>query len=446
MSKTSTKQSQVIVENISSGVGEYLLASKRCEIAALQKLLSMGPLLAAISRLVHALQFERGASNLYLGFGGSRCGEARERRVLAACSAEKDFRHCLAEAVATESSPMAGDSRLFSRIAYAIHGLDELRSIRADIAALKTEPEVIIDGYSELIQSLLAIVYETADSAADPDISRVLVALFHLMQGKELAGQERAVGTAGFAQGVFNSHFPQRLHRLIESQDRCFQIFLDFAEPELVESWQRLAHSECSAKLERLRRIAFSSAAKGKADRELSDVWFTLASERMDVLSDMERHLEQSLGALCQQKLAQAKEDLLSHSVHLDELAMQSGAPAFAVFFRQNAPNSSQESSSEAYTTGCAGPQLGRSLFDLVQSQASRLQTMTEELEAARAALAERKTIEKAKGLIMKNRSVSEDQAYRFMRQVAMAQNRRLIEVAKDTLAMSDLFALHAED
>lgn len=432
-------------EGLSSGVGKYLLASKRCEILALEKLVSMGPLLASISRLVHALQYERGASNMYLGFAGARCAEIRQRRVAAASQAEKHFRDCLASAVSVDSNSMVGDSRLFSRVAYAIHGLDELRGIREDIEALKTAPDVIIDGYSELIQSLLAIVYETADSAADPEISRVLVALFHLMQGKELAGQERAVGTAGFAQGRFDPNFPQRLHRLIESQDRCFQIFLDFADEVLAQQWRNLAHSQCSAKLERLRRIAFTSAANGEADREMSDVWFTLASERMDALSVMEQHLEQSLNISCQKKLTQARDDLLCHSVHLDALADHSGSPAFAVFFRQSPPYPNQNATSETYTTGCAGPQLGRSLFDLVQSQATRLQTMEEELEAARSALTERKTIEKAKGLIMKNRGVSEDQAYRFMRQVAMAQNRRLVEVAKDTLAMSDLFALHAD-
>ena len=55
--------------------------------------------------------------------------------------------------------------------------------------------------FSRVIAALLALVFEAADVAAEPAVSRLLVALFNLMQGKELAGQERASGAAAFAAG-----------------------------------------------------------------------------------------------------------------------------------------------------------------------------------------------------------------------------------------------------
>lgn len=52
---------------------------------------------------------------------------------------------------------------------------------------------------------------------------------------------------------------------------------------------------------------------------------------------------------------------------------------------------------------------------------------------------AERKFIERARGLLMKARVLSEDEAYRTLRRMAMKRNRRLGEVAKPVLEMVDL-------
>ncbi|MBN9425225.1 MAG: ANTAR domain-containing protein, partial [Burkholderiales bacterium] len=85
------------------------------------------------------------------------------------------------------------------------------------------------------------------------------------------------------------------------------------------------------------------------------------------------------------------------------------------------------------------GPQLGRSLLDLMHEQTQRLQQVSDELNAARRALNERKLIERAKGLLMSSRGLSEDEAYKLLRQTAMNQNRRLVEVAEAMLALADV-------
>lgn len=57
------------------------------------------------------------------------------------------------------------------------------------------------------------------------------------------------------------------------------------------------------------------------------------------------------------------------------------------------------------------------------------------ELERSRAALAERKLVERAKGLLMRQRGVAEEEAYRMLRKAAMDQGRRLAEVAEALIA-----------
>lgn len=61
------------------------------------------------------------------------------------------------------------------------------------------------------------------------------------------------------------------------------------------------------------------------------------------------------------------------------------------------------------------------------------------DLAAAEQKLAERKFVERAKGLLMKARNLSEEEAYHTLRRMAMERNRRLGDVARSVLEMADL-------
>lgn len=62
-----------------------------------------------------------------------------------------------------------------------------------------------------------------------------------------------------------------------------------------------------------------------------------------------------------------------------------------------------------------------------------------QELEQTKSKLQERKTIDRAKGIIMKQRNLSEDEAYATLRTTAMKQNKRIIVVAKEIIGVAEL-------
>ena len=64
---------------------------------------------------------------------------------------------------------------------------------------------------------------------------------------------------------------------------------------------------------------------------------------------------------------------------------------------------------------------------------------MRTELEATKAALAERKTIDRAKGIIIKMRGVTEEEAYAMLRKTAMDQGRKVADVAQALISSADL-------
>jgi len=64
---------------------------------------------------------------------------------------------------------------------------------------------------------------------------------------------------------------------------------------------------------------------------------------------------------------------------------------------------------------------------------------MQEELEAARSELQGRKVIDKAKGILMRTRGVSEEEAYALLRTTAMNQNRKIAEIAQSLVTAAEL-------
>ncbi|WP_171172773.1 ANTAR domain-containing response regulator [Ruegeria sp. HKCCA0370] len=69
------------------------------------------------------------------------------------------------------------------------------------------------------------------------------------------------------------------------------------------------------------------------------------------------------------------------------------------------------------------------------------LRQMRTELAETRRALEERKVIDRAKGLLMKAKGVSEDEAYALLRKTAMNQNRRVAEVSEALVTASGLLS-----
>ncbi len=66
-------------------------------------------------------------------------------------------------------------------------------------------------------------------------------------------------------------------------------------------------------------------------------------------------------------------------------------------------------------------------------------QSLRQELADASRKLSERKTIEKAKGILMKSRGMDEDAAYATLRKLAMTQSQPIAKVAANFVDMANL-------
>src|SRR5690606_18412008 len=79
-----------------------------------------------------------------------------------------------------------------------------------------------------------------------------------------------------------------------------------------------------------------------------------------------------------------------------------------------------------AYVVGGLSDEKLRPVMDAAIARFEEFKALRAELSEANLKLSERKVIEKAKGLLMKQRGIDEDAAYTLLRNMAMKQNIRL--------------------
>ena len=421
----------------------FLLASRQCELAGLRDLLESGELTGKLSVLIHHLQRERGAVNLYLCNEGQQTAEELRQREQDSLSSQRRLLAYLEQPGALTPAKSQA-SRLLSCAARVVYALSVLPEVRRKIAGRSLPLVNAVEIFNDTIRHLLSLVFAVSDTSADPVISRALIALFSFMQGKELAGQERAIGVRVFSAylpGETHGHYADTMIDLIERQEQCFETFTAFSDPKNNQYWSAMT---TDSEFERLRRLACTRAA-GTGSSGTSQHWFMLATQRIDEMKLQEDRLQQTLMQLCRERIAATEQACHEQQADIESLkeAVLQGDSGFSVFMRDPATGEQHPQHSGWLNSEGIQPQLGQSLLSLLRQQSRRLDAQTQELSDLRETLHQRKTIDSAKQLLMQHRQLSEDEAYKTLRQMAMDQNKKIAEIATAILSVAGAFGSH---
>lgn len=92
-----------------------------------------------------------------------------------------------------------------------------------------------------------------------------------------------------------------------------------------------------------------------------------------------------------------------------------------------------------AYVVDGLSPARVQPIIDVAIARFEELQALRNELASAQLQLADRKHIERAKGILMKQKALSEEAAYRLLRKMAMDENIKLVEVAEQVIRAAKL-------
>lgn len=128
----------------------------------------------------------------------------------------------------------------------------------------------------------------------------------------------------------------------------------------------------------------------------------------------------------------------------LEELTLASGPldRPVAMFVDRSDPHLTRaaiEAGVSAYVVDGLRADRIRPVLDAAIARFAMFHRMRAELKATREALEERKVIDRAKGLLMRAKSIGEDEAYALLRRTAMDQKRKIADVAQALVTAADL-------
>ncbi len=128
--------------------------------------------------------------------------------------------------------------------------------------------------------------------------------------------------------------------------------------------------------------------------------------------------------------------------VRLHELGQRHPRPI--VMFAQRGDRQSISDAASAgvisYVVDGLSPQRFLPIVEAALARFEVFQSLRRELQETRSKLEDRKHIDRAKGILMRQKNVSEDVAYQALRKLAMDRNIRMGEAACNVIAMAELF------
>ena len=263
----------------------------------MRDLRAIGELAPAIGDLIHAVQKERGVSAIFIGSAGNGLAERLPVR-----QAETDEKNVRLTSVLTYFDAERMSGTLGTRIASAREAMKEIEGWRRAVAERRMTAAELTRFYNSAVTRLIGVVEELLVVSPRADLTRSIYAYLHLLQAKESAGLERAIGAAGFASGRFDPASQARLVEVIDRQRQYLEQFRSFASPGQVALLDYLLEGVSAGELQRMRSIA-TNGQQSPANAVKLAHWFETTTQRIDQMKVAEDSLAAEL--IAQPRLAE---------------------------------------------------------------------------------------------------------------------------------------------
>ena len=411
---------------------QFLLAAKYQEIHALKQLQNSCASLTKLGDFVHQLQKERAMSNIFLASNRERFKTQLQEQIPLSDSAQTAFYDSLKQTFIKDNAD-TGHTRLFNLITYSLQTLEALPVLRNQIAQQNISAVHATQSFTQLIASLLNIILEAADGASDPKITRLLVAFFNFMQGKEYAGQERACGAQAFAASKFTKEQKQQLAHFVQEQNHSFDFFNEYADAHLLKCFGTLTTHQVNNQVEQLRSLLQKlDDENAQPLSQLSEVWYEVTTTRIDIMHKIEQNIADQLIDTAAMQIACAQRSLNTNKQVLNNMVEQQIAPAFGqLAIKQPEPEVNQNIAADKLNSN-------KTMYDLIIEQSQHIKQINQALLDAKKVISEQKVIHQAKYILIEQLKLTEEQAHKQLQKQAMDTHKTLFSVAQTIVQMSD--------
>jgi methyl-accepting chemotaxis protein len=239
-----------------------------------------------VSRLITTLQRERGASGVFL----NSQGKAMQDRL-------PGMRRSTDEAAEALRSLAQGGN---GQIDKALAALNALQGTRSQIDALAINGRDSGARFTEIIQSLIGFTYQLELSVTEVELSRLLGSLNQFIEMKERAGRERAMLGVVFNQDRFDATLLSNFARNLGEFSAYLDSFKRSASEQFVTQLDQKLQQPSALEVAKLQRLAFDRPL-GESLGVKAEGWFEVATQRIDMMGEVEEALAQSVGSIAAQ-------------------------------------------------------------------------------------------------------------------------------------------------
>ena len=280
------------------------VVDKNRTASAMSEINEMAVLAQQVSGLVHELQKERGMSAGFIGSSGEKFSDQLPgQRGLTAEMATR-----FGDVISAFDTQAHG-AEFEARVRGAVARLADLSAMQESVAALRLSVPDMAKYYTGLIGRLLSIIEFASHISSNIGITDALTAYTNLLQGKERAGLERAMGAAGFGKGVFDVDIHRRFTKLIAMQETYDGIFRQYASADLISFYDKTLDHPPVAEVERMRVIAMENPFTKQMWGTDATQWFTTITAKIDRLKVVEDKVAADLLAATAAIESKARQD-----------------------------------------------------------------------------------------------------------------------------------------
>ena len=244
-----------------------------------QKLEIMMNLNSNISQVLHELQKERGASAGYIGSKGEKFSDILKNQRLSTNNKIKDLENFIKDNNIIQLS----EAEAKNEINKIFQDLDKISSIRSNVDEFKIALKDAVDYYSNINSSLLHLTTYSFKNSKDADLSSQAMAYYEFLEAKELAGLERAIGSAIFSSQEIDINLKSKFISLIAMQKTYISEFRNFANKKILMIEKETLDKNVVDEVNKMREIITTNIAGSHTEVEPT-FWFKTITKKINLL------------------------------------------------------------------------------------------------------------------------------------------------------------------
>src|SRR3954447_21699758 len=255
----------------------------RQKASAADEVMAATVLAEAASLAVHELQRERGMSVGFVASKGTTFAAELPKQRQDTDARITRFREAVGSA-----GGLSRSGALAERLDGAAAAIKTLDGLRQRVSLLSIAAPEAGAAYTQTITMIVGTVDAIAELSSDTSILRAIAVYAAVVRGKELAGQERAAGSRGFAGGKFSAADLRGFIGFNASQEQQFEVLRRQGSAAQQDGLKAALSSTASADVARMREAALMLATGEAKDAIAAPDWFKASTARIDELKKVE--------------------------------------------------------------------------------------------------------------------------------------------------------------